>query len=445
MESQKIWSDILSDIKSNVSTSVFRTWFFGSRALEFKNGTEKKLLVVGVKNNFLKEHLEKRFLPVISQAAQNRTKSQVDVVFVVSSVSEEKVQREPLFTGIAQRVIIKKGAEILNPNYTFENFVVGASNNLSFLAAKTTATERGSGYNPLFIYGPTGVGKTHLLHAVGNEFIQSTLDGKTLYVSAEKFTNDYLESLVNKTQIAFRTKYRGLDLLLIDDIQFLAGKESTQDEFFHTFNELVLAGKQVVIVADRHPKELGKLKERLVSRFLGGLAVDVGLPDLEMRMGILKLKCQEKGAQIDEETIRYIAESCEGGARELEGSLISALSLVKLTGGKASTFEIRKAAGGGRKRQWPDSGKIVSKICAYFGLKKADVYGKSRKAKINLARQVVMYFLRKEAELSYVAVGDLVGGRDHSTVIHAVEKIEELKRDSKFGDEILRIKASFNS
>lgn len=445
MESQKIWADILSDIKLNVSTSVFRTWFSGSKALEFKDGVDKKLLIVAVKNNFLKEHLEKRFLPVICGSAQKRMKTAVEVVFVVSPVGEEKSHREPLFTGIAQRVIVKKGAEILNPNYTFENFVVGASNNLSFLAAKTTASAGGSGYNPLFIYGPTGVGKTHLLHAVGNEFLQNTLDGKALYVSAEKFTNDYLESLVNKTQIAFRTKYRGLDLLLIDDIQFLAGKESTQDEFFHTFNELVLSQKQVVIVADRHPKDLGRIKERLVSRFVGGLAVDVGLPDLEMRMGILKLKCQEKGAQIDEATIRYIAESCEGGARELEGSLISALSLVKLTGGKASFDDIKKAAASNRQSQKPDTGKVLSGVCMHFGLKKADICGKSRKAKINLARQAAMYFLRKEAGLSLVQIGDLLGGRDHSTVIHAVEKVERMAVNKNFGDEILRIRNRISS
>ncbi len=442
MESQKIWTDILSEIKSQVSLSVFKTWFLGSRALDIKESREKKLLVVGVKNNFLKEHLEQRYFGVISDIAKKKIGINSEIIFVVASGVQAASGREPIFSGVVQNVILKRKVEILNPNYTFENFAVGASNNLPYVAAKGVAGNIGSNYNPLFIYGPTGVGKTHLLQAIGNEFCSSSIDGKTLYVSSEKFTNDYLESLVNKTQIAFRTKYRTLDLLLIDDIQFLSGKESTQDEFFHTFNELVISGKQVVIVADRHPKDLPRIKERLVSRFLGGLSVDVNLPDLEMRTAILRLKCREKGVTIDDDVITYIAESCDGGARELEGSLISALSLSRLSGGKSSLSEIKEATERNKKviNIKVGADKIIDIVSSYYQVKKYDLCGSSRKSKINLARQVAMYFLRQVGGFSLAEIGERVGGRDHSTIIHGVEKIQRLAASAAFGDDLLRIK-----
>src|SRR3989338_8380014 len=252
MEGQKIWASILAGIKSQISSSTFKTWFAGSFVLDY-NKTEKK-------NGLL----------------------QTREFFVVSKNDWQGVleKNEPLFSGVAPTYIgISRKIDGLNPNHTFENFVVGSSNNLAFLAFNQVGGNLGSVYNPLFVYGPTGVGKTHLLQACGNAVLLEIVDAKVLYVSAEKFTNDYIESLRDRTMAAFRQKYRGVDLLLVDDVQFLAGKESTQDEFFYTFNELYLSGRQIVLAADRHPRELGRLKERLVSRFLGGMAVDVARPD----------------------------------------------------------------------------------------------------------------------------------------------------------------------
>lgn len=443
METQKIWADILSNIKQQVSSSVFKTWFLGSKALELKQNNEGNLLVVGVSNNFLKENLEKRFSETISTIGKKHFKSNFEVIFVVNS-SSEKVNKEPIFSGVVQNVILKRRSEILNPSYTFNNMVMGPSNNLAYLASKSVSASIGSGYNPLFIYGPTGVGKTHLLHAIGNEFLQNTQDGKALYVSSERFTNDYLESLVNKTQIAFRSKYRRLDLLLIDDVQFLAGKESTQDEFFHTFNELVLSGSQVVLVCDRHPKELGQIKERLVSRFLGGLSVDMNFPDLEMKIAILKLKCKEKGVTIEDETINYIAESCSGGARELEGSLINVLSMIKFGGIKISASNLKDIAINPLSKTKVNKEEILDGVCSFYRLKKGDIVSKSRRAKYNLARQVTMYFLRREADLSLSEIGQMFF-RDHSTVIHAVEKVSTMAQNQKFNDELLRIRKVFSN
>ncbi|KKS04199.1 chromosomal replication initiator protein DnaA [Candidatus Curtissbacteria bacterium RIFCSPLOWO2_02_41_11] len=450
MDGQKVWNNILAGIKTQVSSSTFKTWFPGSFVLDCKQKADKKLLIVAFKNNFIKEQVETRYLPLISQIAQKNKGGNIEVVFVVASKDKPKtIKNEPIFSGVPMQLNLKsKTAHILNPYHTFDNFVVGPSNNLAFLAAKQVAENPGSSYNPLIIYGPTGVGKTHLLQAIGNEVLNKTVEAKVLYATAEKFTNDYIESLGNKTCASFRAKYRQVDLLIVDDVQFFAGKESTQDEFFHTFNELYLSTRQVICASDRHPKELGKLKERLLSRFLGGLVADIGMPDLEMKIAIIRAKCQEKNLSLDDEISTYIAQTSNGGAREIEGNLISVLTLMKLTSGKITIEEIKEAIhkNGQASLNKPTASAIFSAVCKYFRVPAEDLRGPARRASLAFARQVLMYLLRKQLNLPFDEIGRLTGNRDHSTVIHGVAKIENIiSQNQAKKDEVSRIQLLVNS
>jgi len=445
-DGQKVWSGVCSWLRQHVSASCYRTWFSGSFVLDSKQDNGKLLLVVGVKNNFLKEQIENRYKETVAKAILSCGYKDTSAIFVVAS---QKARPEPIvapiFTGEATEMIAKNiRSDSLNPNHTFSNFVVGFSNNLAFLAASRVAGEIGGAYNPLMIYGSVGVGKTHLLQAVGNQVLSKIVDAKVLYVTSEKFTNDFLDSLRNKTQASFRQKYRRVDLLLVDDIQFLAGKESTQDEFFHTFNEICLSGKQIVLASDRHPRELGRLKERLVSRFLGGMTADIGLPDLEMRTAIIRAKCAERGIKLNPELVSWVAKESTGGVRELEGMLTSMLAYMKINAGKATVEEVKSAVLVNRHvaKNLPTPGRIIEAVCRHFKIDSSSLRGASRKATIVLARQVLMYFLRTELALPLEQIGDLVGGRDHSTVIYGVEKISKLILESqKKKDDILRIQS----
>ena len=441
MDGQKIWNSVLGALKDQFTASAFRTWFSGSYVLDFKNQGEGGLFIIGVPNSFIKEQVEKRYFDQVLQEVRKQ-QTGADLVFVVSSKKiESRAQNAPILTGNASRVFGHVKTGDLNPGYTFSNFVVGFSNNLAYLAATQAAKEPGSLYNPLLIYGPTGVGKTHLLQAIGNEILKTSDAAKVVYVSAEKFTNEFLESLRNKTQDSFRAKYRKADVLLVDDVQFLAGKEGTQDEFFFTVNELFLAGKQLVCATDRHPRDIGKLKERLLSRFLGGMAADVALPDLEMKMAIVKEKCKEKSLNLPGDIIAFIAQSCPGGVRELEGALISVLAQIKLSNGKVDLAELRLSFESKTVKPTATPGKIIDAVCKFYKVKSADICGASRKAALVRARQTLMYLLRKELDLPLVQIGQLLGGRDHSTVIHSISKIDMLQQETAKSDDILRIES----
>lgn len=449
-DGKKVWGDVCSRIKSQVSTSTYRTWFSGSFVLDSKQEEGKTLLVVGVKNNFLKEQIENRYKDIVVKAFLDCGFKETSAIFVVAQKDITKVPiGAPIFTGIVPEVLARgTRPDSLNPNHTFGNFIVGFSNNLAYLAATKVAGDLGGSYNPLMIYGSVGVGKTHLLQAIGNQVLSKVIDAKVLYVTSEKFTNDFLDSLRNKTQAAFRQKYRNVDLLLVDDIQFLAGKESTQDEFFHTFNEICLSGRQIVIASDRHPRELGRLKERLVSRFLGGMTADIGLPDLEMRTAIIGAKCAERGVHLEAELINWVANESTGGVRELEGMLTSMLAYMKINAGGATIEEIKSAVRGSKPliKDVPTPGRITEVVSRHFKVDSMALRGTSRKASIVLARQVLMYFLRTELGLPLEQIGELVGGRDHSTVIHGVEKISRIiSANQKKKDDILRIQSLIHS
>ncbi len=449
MSGQKIWNNILSNVKNKVSTSTFKTWFSGTFVLDLKSEGEGDLLIVGVRNSFVREQIENRYKEDILNSAAALNYTNLSVIFVVSQKEKAPPAKNgPLFSGEPLDFINKsKSPDALSMSHVFENFVVGASNNLAYLAATQVTASLGSLYNPLLIHGPTGVGKTHLLQAIGNEVQAKTINAKVLYVSAERFTNDYIESLNNKTQQAFRAKYRSADVLLVDDIQFFAGKESTQDEFFYTFDELHLSGKQIVLASDRHPKEIARLKDRLVSRFLGGMACGIMYPDLEMKTAILTSKSKERGISLDSTVIHYLAERCRGGARELEGSLVSVLALSKLSGGKVDLGEVRAAIGQDTNLNSPivTPGRVMDIVSRHFKVSGDDLRGPSRKSRLVEARQTLMFLLRKQLGLPLSAIGDILGGRDHSTIIHGIEKVESLCLNQLKNDEILRLTTAISS
>lgn len=448
MVAQKVWAGILSGIRAQVSSSAYKFWFSGSLVLELRKSGQRDVLVVATRNGYLKEQLETKYMPLILENAKNNGLINCEIIFVVSQKQKEtKSPSEPLFSGVAPTYVNAfRKSEAISPNHTFGNFVVGSSNNLAYLAFSQAAGSVGSLYNPLVVYGPTGVGKTHLLQAFGNFVLGNVMDARVLYVSAEKFTNDFIESLRNHTQQSFRAKYRGVDVLLVDDAQFFSGKEGTQDEFFHTFEELTQAGRQVVLATDKHPKEIVKLKDRLASRLLGGMVVNVGKPDLEMRVAILRQKCQEKGVVLSGEILNYIAATAETGARELEGILVHVLALTKLSAGKITVPEIQNAISSVPKtvRAELTASDIISSVSRYFKVGREDLCGPRRKSSLVYPRQVLMYLMRQDLGLPLGKIGQYLGGRDHSTILYGVDKVESLLAvDQKKRDELYRIRLSF--
>ena len=332
----------------------------------------------------------------------------------------------------------------LSPKYTFASFIVGKGNELAHAAAQAVADRPGEAYNPLFIYGGVGLGKTHLLQAIGHVMIQKNPHLKILYVSSEKFTNEFIFSVKEKRAKEFKDRYRNVDLLLIDDIQFIGGKEGTQEEFFHTFNELHQQGKQVVLTSDRPPKAIPSLEDRLRSRFEWGMIADISPPDMETRIAILQTKCQEKNFHLNIDLIQLVVDAVQNNVRELEGALNKIIAFHQLKNIEPDketiksileTFENKNI----RKTRTPR--EVISEVARYFDINTEDVLGKSREKKLSFPRQIIMYILRNELKMSYPAIGHELGGRDHTTAMHAHTKISaEMENDPKLKQDMELIK-----
>ena len=322
-----------------------------------------------------------------------------------------------------------------NPKYTFESFVIGPSNRIVYAAARNVADNPASSFNPLFIYGGVGLGKTHLMHAIGNRLRVTKPRLNVLYVTCEKFTNDYVDSLRNKENgiSSFREKYRNLDVLMVDDIQFISGKKETQEEFFHTFNDLYQNNRQIVIASDRPPKEIATLSDRLVSRFASGLIQDIQQPDFETKVAILRKKAELEGFNVDDEVINYLAENINSNIRELEGSLSKVCFYSNLLGKKFANLSVAKQAL--KEEEFEEQASltpdiILEKVCTYYNVSKDDILGKKKNKEIVDPRQMCLYLLTEMLDLPLTTIGTFMGGRDHTTVIHARDKISLALKDS---------------
>jgi chromosomal replication initiator protein len=425
MDKDKTWVKILGEIKQELDAPNFRTWFSKTSLDDL---TDIKLSIA-TPSAFISDQLRRRYLPLIEAVAEKVLGKKIEVDFKVDAsklVKPPKEGQEDLFS-IPAEVINPAPANILNPRFTLENFVVGLSNNVAFAAAQAVVQNPGTSYNPLFLYGGTGVGKTHLMLGIGNALLAKNPYMKVIYCSSEKFMNDYVEAIQTHKMGDLRNKYRSPNLFLLDDIQFFAGREGTQEEFFHTFNELQAQNCQMVLTSDRAPHEIGKLEDRLRSRFAGGLMVDIQPPDFDTRVAILKAKCKERGDVLPEESLRLLATSLESNIRELEGKLMQILQVLKLKNLPPTEENISMFLTNQPKKQTLNDPRVVlSTVCSYFNLNLKDLTGPKRQKELVLPRHIAMYLLSEELNMTVEKIGQILGGRDHTTVMHGRDKIKTL-------------------
>jgi chromosomal replication initiator protein len=433
MNAEQAWQSVLGQLQMEMPRASFDTWVRDTKPISYQNGQ----LVIGVRNAYARDWLENRLASTVSRLLVGIVNASVNVDFVVNGNEYEPVleERPSLRT---QTESFDRGytstdspADVyeppsrpsnMNPRYLFDTFVVGSGNRLANAACLAVAEKPARAYNPLFLYGGVGLGKTHLLHAIGNACHQRGLH--VLYVSSEEFTNDMINAIRTHTNQAFREKYRSADVLLVDDIQFIAGKESTQEEFFHTFNTLHGQDKQIIVSSDRPPKSLNTLDERLRSRFEWGLTADIQPPDLETRLAILRSKAERNSRQIPDEILETIARRVQSNIRELEGALNRVLAFSDLSGTMLTPNLVEVAlADLLPQRHDVEPEKIIELVAREWQTTVDALIGRDRSQKIALPRQVAMYLMRKETDASLPQIGEILGGRDHTTVMYAIEKI----------------------
>ncbi|KEI02000.1 chromosomal replication initiator protein DnaA [Clostridium botulinum] len=428
---EQLWSKTLNIIKGELTEVSFNTWIKSISPVSIDENTIK----LQVPNDFTRGILESRYKDLIINAIKLITSKKYNIEFSITS--EEVLNNATLNTTLKSNdeniVINDEMTSILNPKYTFDSFVIGNSNRFAHAASLAVAESPAKAYNPLFIYGGVGLGKTHLMHAIGHYILQNTPSAKVVYVSSEKFTNELINSIKDDKNEEFRNKYRNVDVLLIDDIQFIAGKERTQEEFFHTFNALYEADKQIILSSDRPPKEIPTLEDRLRSRFEWGLIADIQAPDFETRIAILKKKADVENLNIPNEVMVYIATKIKSNIRELEGALIRIVAYSSLTNREVSVdlaAEALKDIISSEQNKQVTIDLIQDIVCNYYNLKIQDLKSSRRTRNIAFPRQIAMYLSRKLTDMSLPKIGEEFGGRDHTTVIHAYEKISNiLKKD----------------
>jgi chromosomal replication initiator protein len=411
------------------------TWVRDTKPLTYQDGT----LTIGVRNAYARDWLESRLSSTVSRLLVGIMNASVAVNFIVNGNDAEVIADEaPFPSGQPEPAAAfdqPARPSNMNPRYLFETFVVGSGNRLAHAACLAVAEKPARAYNPLFLYGGVGLGKTHLLHAIGNACHTRGLN--VLYVSSEEFTNDMINAIRTHTNQAFREKYRSADVLLVDDIQFIAGKESTQEEFFHTFNTLHGQDKQIIVSSDRPPKSLNTLDERLRSRFEWGLTADIQPPDLETRLAILRSKAERSGRQVPDEVLESIARRVQSNIRELEGALNRILAFADLSGAHLGSqlVEVALADLMPHKRNIPPD-KILEAVAIRQGIDVGDLIGQNRSAKIAIPRQLAMYILREFNEISFPQIGEILGGRDHTTVMYGIKRVEENEKLRKQAENI---------
>ncbi len=434
---KSLWAAALGELQLGLSKGNYETWFKDTQIVS----EEDDVFMVGVPNAFAREWLENKYRTQIRETVGRLVGHTVDVRFVNLVAAAVRAERyAPGTAGNAQDPAKTQGDDrtqpsarepgagaLLQPRYTFSTFVVGSNNRLAHAAALSVAERPGHSYNPLFVYGGSGLGKTHLMHAIGHAVISRHPKKRVAYATSEKFTNEFINSIRAQKGEEFRERYRRIDVLLIDDIQFLTGKEGTQEEFFHTFNAIHEEGKQIVLSSDRPPKAIERLEDRLRSRFEWGLIADISSPDLETRIAILRAKAEAQNVPVPPPVIDFLAQRIVSNIRELEGALTrivayATLNAVPVTTQLAQEILQNILYNPRQKTLSPD--KIVASVARYYGVPVEQLRGKARDKQIVLPRQIAMYLMREETEAPLLRIGEALGGRDHSTVLHGCEKIE---------------------
>ena len=450
MNFQELWESALGEIQLNISKANYLTWLKDTFIMDLKEDT----VFLGVPSSFTKEWLENKYHKQILSAIYNLNPEIKKIEYIVTTdknslkkinlVKNKQSSRSQKSSVLDEQLEFNIDSETnLNPKYNFENFIVGTNNELANAAALAITENLGSKYNPLFIYGGVGLGKTHLLQAIGNKLKNKKKKIKIKYASSEKFTDELINAIRNQKMDEFKKSFRNLDLLLIDDIQFIAGKDKTQEELFHTFNNLHGKNKQIVFTSDRPPKSIPSIEERLRSRFEGGMIADIGYPDFETRFAILKVKSQEINHLISEDVLRYVAETVSRNIRELEGALNRIIVHARLKNGPITLEEAKKILSSilNKSNQYIPPKEVIKKIISFYDLNENEILGHSRKKELVKPRQIVMYLLRTELKYSYTNIAEKMGNRDHTTVIHACKKItKEIEDNPVFAQEITILK-----
>ncbi len=468
MDSRKLWQGLLGELELTMSTGNFNTWLRNTSII----GREDGHVIVSVPNIYTKRWLEEKCFDEIFKTVARMDPTVTSIEYRVVTRAAAEPTRDSFISpgtgasGSFARPVValgthataKTGAEfrsaepdrraastpLLNPRYTFDNYVVGSSNELAYAACQAVAKYPGEKYSPLFIYGGVGLGKTHLMQAVGNEILRGDPSKRVRYVTSEQFTNEFLHSIQTKKTRSFADLYRNLDVLIVDDIQFLGNKEKTQEEFFHTFNTLHQSNKQIIMSSDKPPKAIPHLEDRLRSRFEMGMAADVQRPDLETRAAIIQRKALAQGTSLSFEIVEFLAHKFQHNIRELEGALTQLMAYCEVRGIAPSVNvaqELNGPSSGSRRQRHVTPRLIIEKTAAFFDLLPTDITGTKRDRDIVVPRQISMYLMREELELSFPKIASTVGGRDHTTAMHSVTKIEKLiEVDSKLRSEINQIK-----
>ena len=446
MNAEQAWQSVIGQLQMEMPRASFDTWVRDTRVASYESG----VMTVGVRNAYARDWLESRLMDTVSGLLTGMMDRNVNVRFVITNGNESTLVDDsapettsPVHVSAVdfpEDEPVKQRNSTINPRYTFDNFVIGANNRLAHAASQAVAEKPAGAYNPLFLYGGVGLGKTHLLHAIGNACHQRGLS--VLYVSSEEFTNDMVNAIRTRTTQAFREKYRSADVLLIDDIQFIAGKEGTQEEFFHTFNTLHSQNKQIIVSSDRPPKSMVTLEERLRSRFEWGLIADIQLPDLETRQAILRYKAERLGRNIPDEILDTIARRVQSNIRELEGALNRIVAFADLSGSALTPNLVEMALSDLLPQARSITAEqVVETVARAFNLTAERLLGRDRSQIVALPRQIAMYLIREESNASLPQIGHAMGGRDHTTVMYAIEKIaEKIETDDQLRKQVVKIR-----
>jgi chromosomal replication initiator protein len=425
---QPVWNHVLDSLKSEVSEANFATLFKKSALLSL----DDDIATIACENTFILGFIQKKYLSLIQKELEKNVGKPIEVLLIPKEAQSKKgksIEDTPLFSQTTTPVVQKTIGHLprVRPDFTFETMAVSPSNQLAFTAAQTVAKNIGHSYNPLFIYGPVGVGKTHLMQAIANHVYMGDPARKIIYITSEEFTNEVVEAIRGNQTSGLKRKFRTAYLLIIDDVQFIAGKDKVQEELFHTFNTLIDQGSQIVLSSDRPPSEIQKLEKRLSSRFSGGLTVDVEAPDFELKTAILLIKAKKYNVALPIEAAKVIADSVED-TRSLEGMLLRVITVAASQNEEITESLAKKAL---NKKDDPQkthlhADDVITIICEYFQIKPTQIKGPKRDASLVKARQVAMYLLKHKLGLTLVEIGNILGGRDHTTVMHGVEKMEDL-------------------